>query len=1074
MGTFNFYPEFVADQVLTADHLNELFDYLDEQDRLTRRCLIGIGIVCGLEVTYTGADIRISRGAGVTSKGYFIEHAASSYTHFRPYTLPLNPESPPPAESIINPFPYNTFTMYELIPAPEAGDTAISASAGFLANYAVVLFLEIKATNLKNCTTNDCDDKGREITITVKPLLILKTDLNNPAFKCGDESDPNLSAGTIEAGKAGLPEILLTRYNIPYTALTSSTAVLNAFQTITSPAVQNQIATAYTQTYDTFKGLLGIGPNPFLGLTGTLSAIFTQVQSGSIVYSQYFYDFLDDLIKAYNELRSEGNAIITACCPCDKLFPYHLALGEANKNSKDAPTVYRNYFIYSPLFNDQKNRLASLRLLFERMVELAKAFDLSKAIEASKFPVKITPSTWSWSALSKRAIPFYYKPVPLFEKWNYDKTRYGKQKTNLSYSSDAWNTAPVLDFVKNPLLYEIEHFTFFRIEGHVGKQYTEALGAIQKLRSEFSLPFDVLVVKAGEYNETNIDLTKYTCQLNDLEIAYDIARREWEAIVGQTIEWLNENQGQARKYIKNPKNQLAIYIGKLQLAKTFMVDDLPAFIARYVEFMALYEWIELESESIRDTLSELLENGSPTEGINTIFVEDLIDHFDEMMMSVKKGPFRALQQEFKRRLKTIYANQFLDYYAQKHPGLDHKAGVPRGGTFILVYAHERIINNSLNALPITPGTVIADFYLPYLCCSDCPPIAYIIEEKKPDPISPTINIVPKEFCNNDDGTYDVVASPAGGVLTGPGVKEGEFKFSPYGLPVGEHLLTYTIDGQSVSVVIKIFAPASEPNFNIDIAEQSDHSFDIKLSPTVTDGTKYEWFVDGSLTYTSMLVEDTFTFPGKQKAYIITLRMTHGPCEPALITREFTLTKTDDEQHIKRTVCFNQKIEIVQVPGGSKFEMIDPGGLNIQDEFILFKGGELKNTTSFVIKYRIIDSGGNVVNTTLELTIVVVQPIFNIKYESIPGAAGRFVLTALNPDLTFATWELTVNGPIVFTANGSPAIMPQKFADTAPGLLTLIIKTKTGETTECMGKVSIDVNQDIFKKIQSAPNGLNFP
>ncbi len=51
---------------------------------------------------------------------------------------------------------------------------------------------------------------------------------------------------------------------------------------------------------------------------------------------------------------------------------------------------------------------------------------------------------------------------------------------------------------------------------------------------------------------------------------------------------------------------------------------------------------------------------------------------------------------------------------------------------------------------IAPGTVIADFYLPYLCCSDCPPIAYIIEEKKPDPIRPTINIVPKEFCNNDD------------------------------------------------------------------------------------------------------------------------------------------------------------------------------------------------------------------------------------------------------------------------------------------------------------------------------------
>ncbi len=101
----------------------------------------------------------------------------------RAYTLPLNPESPPPAESIINPFPYNTFTMYELIAAPEAGDTAISASAGFLANYAVVLFLEIKATNLKNCTTNDCDDKGREITITVKPLLHLKDRPQQPCLQ---------------------------------------------------------------------------------------------------------------------------------------------------------------------------------------------------------------------------------------------------------------------------------------------------------------------------------------------------------------------------------------------------------------------------------------------------------------------------------------------------------------------------------------------------------------------------------------------------------------------------------------------------------------------------------------------------------------------------------------------------------------------------------------------------------------------------------------------------------------------------------------------------------------------------
>ena len=50
MSNTNAYIIFEPDQVLTNDHLNELFDYLDVQERLTRNKLIGIGIVCGLEI----------------------------------------------------------------------------------------------------------------------------------------------------------------------------------------------------------------------------------------------------------------------------------------------------------------------------------------------------------------------------------------------------------------------------------------------------------------------------------------------------------------------------------------------------------------------------------------------------------------------------------------------------------------------------------------------------------------------------------------------------------------------------------------------------------------------------------------------------------------------------------------------------------------------------------------------------------------------------------------------------------------------------------------------------------------
>ena len=76
------YPEFVADQILTAHDLNESFNYLDEQERLTRIKLLGMGIVCGLQIktNTAGTEITISKGVGVTSYGYLISMDTKKYT----------------------------------------------------------------------------------------------------------------------------------------------------------------------------------------------------------------------------------------------------------------------------------------------------------------------------------------------------------------------------------------------------------------------------------------------------------------------------------------------------------------------------------------------------------------------------------------------------------------------------------------------------------------------------------------------------------------------------------------------------------------------------------------------------------------------------------------------------------------------------------------------------------------------------------------------------------------------------------------------------------------------------------
>ena len=81
------YPEFVPDQLLSSEHLNQLFEYLEEQGRLSRTNLIGIGIVCGLELqpSADGKSIYITKGCGVTSEGYLISVEGINYTKYKDF-----------------------------------------------------------------------------------------------------------------------------------------------------------------------------------------------------------------------------------------------------------------------------------------------------------------------------------------------------------------------------------------------------------------------------------------------------------------------------------------------------------------------------------------------------------------------------------------------------------------------------------------------------------------------------------------------------------------------------------------------------------------------------------------------------------------------------------------------------------------------------------------------------------------------------------------------------------------------------------------------------------------------------
>jgi len=139
--TIDMYPVFEANQVLTNNHLNQVFNYLDEQERLSRANLIGIGIVCGLEITRNGnTSILLSRGCGVTSQGYLIvEPEDVELVSYRAdYTIPLELSYPP--------FRNNgtQYPLWELFPVGEPGTLTLAGTPGFLNDKVVVLFLELK------------------------------------------------------------------------------------------------------------------------------------------------------------------------------------------------------------------------------------------------------------------------------------------------------------------------------------------------------------------------------------------------------------------------------------------------------------------------------------------------------------------------------------------------------------------------------------------------------------------------------------------------------------------------------------------------------------------------------------------------------------------------------------------------------------------------------------------------------------------------------------------------------------------------------------------------------------------
>jgi len=772
------YSKFNKNQVLTETQLNGFLDYFDDQDRLTRTSLSGVGIVCGFNVTYNDGNnsIKLTQGRGVTTDGDLvalqnpseteegkkdstlksIDLSSKTFKFFKKFS-----DDKAQYKHFIKP-DKTQINLWELHEENADSHTSLSSFPN-LGNMVVLLYLESYSKEGDLCTQLTCDNQGIEQVARLRVLLVSP---QNAQYVIGNDSifKGHYWYNVYE----NLPEVSAKR------------VVLNTTNTKTFKKLKKE----YFETIKSTNVLqhLGEGLDAILNkfnqspVSLDIQKIFDFSQANIPTDFQYRYDALKDFIDTYNEIKELLLDLNVDCCPDIGAFPKHLLIGRLTEIKEYA--TFRHAFYKSPIIGSDNEAYKKVISLLEKINQLAKEYKLTNKGDE----IKITPSL-TQAKLSNKSIPFYYNVTGnLLEKWSFKTSKYLRTRYNLSYHTGNLVNAPS---VKNPLDYNLDPFDFYRIEGHQGKMYRDALDQITKVKQDKGLSFDVKVLSI-ETDKKSIDVNEYKCQFEDLKVLLEAWRAEQDCVLSEVSEFLSgfstktagENIVSKRKgYEKmdaaereEAMARIEDYEEKLKemamteykhgrqkrrknVVQEKMINDegsiglmvkesieknkggstndiLLELRAKVQEVSSEQVWVENKDlkEFILQDVTEVLVNAYVLDNeipnriteINQaglskykVTIEQLCSYVKRLQakyqkLNLKDGTkeitallinqlstvccsgkkLEILYEEIQRRKEQILIQTQLCKFVEKHPGLEHRAGVIPGGTFVMVYLKE--------------------------------------------------------------------------------------------------------------------------------------------------------------------------------------------------------------------------------------------------------------------------------------------------------------------------------------------------------------------------------------------------
>ncbi|MCX8533042.1 PKD domain-containing protein [Chryseobacterium luquanense] len=512
------YRKFSRGQYIDDTQFNEFLDFFEDQDRLSRVMLQGVGIVCGFKPELLYGDgllksIQLSQGVALTTDGDLLTLYNTSqlskelyisdlktiniknknYTHFKVYD---NFKVKYPAFYDGE----NQIELWELATAEESdfGFQSLNALSNLEDKY-LLLYLESYEKEVKPCRGVDCDNHGIQQIRNLKVLMTTAEGINHLLEKDEIQPHPLFAEGVMTPVKQErvVAERLILENGIdrPF----SSSSLKEMYSDVLE---KNRYGEILFEKINGISQILGIPVANFENFKSKLEAYLSQPAG-----FQYAYDVVNDLTGTYAEIIKLLPKSFTECFPDLDSFPKHIMLGKLISTIQ--LDSLRHRFYNSPVLDDEK-ATQKVKMLMNRFSQQAENFkypmesEVEDGTPENKRKIRVIPSQ-KLNPLSNKAIPFYYQVTEEFLKtWNFDKTENRSFRNNLGYNAGSFTSD---EHIRNPTSFNIDKNSFYNIEGHQGMSYEDVFEELNQIRNEKQLGFDVMALSLTELAD-NKDMFK--------------------------------------------------------------------------------------------------------------------------------------------------------------------------------------------------------------------------------------------------------------------------------------------------------------------------------------------------------------------------------------------------------------------------------------------------------------------------------------------------------------------------------------------------------------------------------------